>query len=54
MPDARGARHLAYLRDRLGDRFAIGVLLHLGDQSLPLGDRLWARPISSLWGDGGE
>lgn len=53
-PDARGARHLGYLRDRLGDRFAIGVLLHLGNQSLPLGDRLWARPISSLWGDGGE
>ncbi len=48
-PDARGAKHLAYLRDRLGDRFTIGALLHLGPQSLPLGDRLWARPISSLW-----
>lgn len=51
-PDARGARHLGFLRDRLGDRFAVGVLLHLGNQSLPLGDRLWARPISSLWAAG--
>jgi len=48
-PDSRSVRHLAFLRDRLGDRFVVGVLLHLGDQSLPLGDRLWARPISSLW-----
>lgn len=53
-PDSRGARHLAYLRDRLGDRFAIGVLLHLGVQALPLGDRLWARPISSLWSGNAE
>ena len=52
-PDPRAARHLAYLRDRLGDRFAVGVLLHLGHQSLPLGDRLWARPVHSLWNDGG-
>ena len=48
-PDSRSAKHLAYLRDRLGDRFTVGVLLHLGSQSLPIGDRLWARPISSLW-----
>ncbi|MEK7423195.1 MAG: ATP-binding protein [Actinomycetota bacterium] len=53
-PDARGARHLTYLRDRLGDRFTIGVLLHLGPQSLPLGDRLWARPISTLWTGNGQ
>jgi predicted AAA+ superfamily ATPase len=48
-PDQRGARHLAFLRDRLGDQFAMGVLLHLGPQSLPLGDRLWALPVTALW-----
>jgi predicted AAA+ superfamily ATPase len=43
------ARHLAALRDALGDRFARGVVLHGGPTVLPLGDRLWALPISALW-----
>ncbi|MFN2322237.1 MAG: ATP-binding protein [Trueperaceae bacterium] len=46
-PDA--VRHLAALRDALGDRFARGVVLHAGPTVLPLGDRLWALPISALW-----
>ncbi len=48
-PTARDARHLAYLRDRLGARFALGLVLHLGQQSLSLGDRLFAVPTSTLW-----
>jgi uncharacterized protein len=48
-PDARAARHLAYLRDRTGDAFAAGVVLHTGSIAVPLGDRLWALPITSLW-----
>lgn len=46
---SRDFRHLATLRDRVGDRFAAGVVLHCGQHVLPLGDRLWAMPISSLW-----
>ena len=42
-------RHLTALRDALGDRFARGVVLHGGPTVLPLGDRLWALPISALW-----
>lgn len=53
-PDSRGAKHLAFLRDKLGDRFSIGILMHLGTQFLPLGERLWALPISSLWNGTGE
>lgn len=46
----RDVRHLIRLRDRLGPRFRAGVVLHSGPTTLPLGDRLWAQPISALWG----
>lgn len=45
------ARHLALLRDRLGERFTAGVVLHLGGRVVPLGERLWAMPVSALWAD---
>ncbi len=45
------ARHLQGLSDKLGDRFTVGVVLYLGDRVVPLGDRLWALPISALWAD---
>lgn len=48
-PRAEHARHLVLLRDRLGDRFTVGVVLHLGTAVLPLGERLWAVPVSALW-----
>lgn len=48
-PSARHARHLAWLRDQLGDRFTVGLLVYAGDRVLPLGDRLWAVPWSCLW-----
>jgi hypothetical protein len=48
-PNGRQARHMAGLRDRLGDRFRVGLVLHTGSQRLPLGDRLWAVPVSALW-----
>jgi predicted AAA+ superfamily ATPase len=42
-------RALAYLRDRLGDRFVRGVVMYAGREPLPLGDRLAALPMSALW-----
>jgi hypothetical protein len=45
--DARGLR---FLRDRLGDRFAAGVMFHTGPLTGKLDDRIWATPISALWG----
>lgn len=44
--DTRGLR---FLRDRLGDRFAGGAVLYTGRNTLPLGDRIWAIPLSGLW-----
>ena len=42
-------RGLAYLRDRVGDDFVAGVVLHTGRAIRSLGDRLWAAPIDCLW-----
>jgi predicted AAA+ superfamily ATPase len=46
---AHDARHLAWMRDQLGDRFIGGVVLHTGPRSFPLGDRVRALPISTIW-----
>jgi uncharacterized protein len=48
--DDHDFRHLRMLRDRLGDRFINGVVVHLGDRPSAFGDRLTALPVSSLWG----
>lgn len=42
-------RGLAKLRDGRGERFIAGVVLYTGSSTKPLGDRLWAVPISGLW-----
>lgn len=43
------ARHLIWLRDQLGDRFAGGLVLHTGVTTTRLDDRVIAAPIASLW-----
>lgn len=48
-PTSRDARHLAWLRDGLGERFVRGIVLHTGPRPFELGERLWALPISALW-----
>lgn len=37
------------LRDKLGERFSLGVVFYTGTQALPFGERLWALPYSALW-----
>ncbi len=46
---ARDARWLIKLRDRLGARFVAGLVLHTGRTSGPMGDRIAAVPIDTLW-----
>lgn len=48
-PTNDAARHLVWLRDRLGKRFAAGVVLHTGQRVYRLSDRILAAPISTLW-----
>jgi predicted AAA+ superfamily ATPase len=46
---AADARGLRLLRDRLGQRFKAGVIVHQGEHTLPIEDRIWALPVSGLW-----
>jgi predicted AAA+ superfamily ATPase len=48
-PKSDDARHLSWLRNELGDRFLGGIVLHTGARPFPLGDRIVAAPMSSLW-----
>lgn len=48
-PSQRDWRAMAKLRDDRPERFRAGVLIHSGEQTIPLGDRLWAVPVSGLW-----
>ncbi|MGH8936375.1 MAG: ATP-binding protein [Acidimicrobiia bacterium] len=48
-PTADAARHLAWLRDHLGDTFIAGAVLHTGPATYSLGEKLVAAPICTLW-----
>ena len=45
--DLRGLKKLASVA---GEQFKMGVVLYDGTETMPLGDDMWALPISSLWG----
>lgn len=45
--DLRGLKKLASLA---GNAFTMGVLLYDGVETLPLGNKIWAAPLSTLWG----
>jgi len=45
--DLRGLKRLG---DIAGDQLKLGVVLYDGVETLPLGERLWAAPLSTLWG----
>lgn len=45
--DLRGLKKLSALA---GTQFKMGVLLYDGEETLPLGDGIWAAPLSTLWG----
>ena len=44
--DLAGLRKLATLA---GKRFVAGVILYDGNDTLPIGEQLWAAPLSTLW-----
>ena len=49
-PAIPDAAHLRFLRDRLGDRFLGGAVLHTGPRAFVLSERIFALPICVLWG----
>jgi hypothetical protein len=46
---SRDYRWLVKLRERYGPRFTAGIVVHPREQTIPLGERLWAVPIAALW-----
>jgi predicted AAA+ superfamily ATPase len=48
-PSVGDTKHLRYLRDRLGDAFLGGAVLHTGPRAFVLSDGILALPICSLW-----
>jgi predicted AAA+ superfamily ATPase len=44
-------RGLHWLQSVVPDRFRLGVILYTGERSLPMGERLWAMPVSALWSE---
>ena len=48
-PSSHDARHLAWLRDQLGEGFVAGAVIHAGPALYQLGDRVYAVPLCSLW-----
>jgi predicted AAA+ superfamily ATPase len=40
---------LRTLREQLGQRFRMGVVLYLGDRLVPFGEQLWLAPLPVLW-----
>ena len=42
-------KSLEAFREMVGERFVAGVVLYLGSETLPFGQRLWAQPLSALW-----
>jgi len=46
---ASDARHLAWLRNEIGEAFAAGIVLHTGPHVFPLSDRIVAAPVCALW-----
>ncbi len=48
-PGMADAKHLAWLRDQLGDRFLAGIVFHTGPAHFELGRRIQAAPIAALW-----
>lgn len=51
-PNRGDAKHIAWLRDELGDRFVAGAVLHTGPRVFMLEDRIAAVPIAALWQPG--
>jgi len=49
-PGPDSAAHLRWLRDGVGDRFALGLVLHTGPRPFRLDESIAALPICALWG----
>jgi len=49
-PSPEDARHLAWLREELGDQFLAGAVIHTGPDIFVLAGRILAVPLCAMWG----
>jgi len=49
-PGPGSARHLRWLRDAIGGRFTLGIVLHTGPRPFRIDESIAALPICALWG----
>jgi uncharacterized protein len=49
-PGGDDAKHLRWLKGKLGSRMTAGVVLHLGSGAGSFGEGIYALPVSALWG----
>ncbi|WP_193597674.1 ATP-binding protein [Microbacterium sp. YJN-G] len=47
--NAKDAAGLGVLRERLGDRFVAGYVLHTGARAVAVGERITALPMDAIW-----
>lgn len=48
-PKPDSAHHLRWLREKLGERFVAGVVLHTGPRAFKIDEKIVAAPICTLW-----
>lgn len=48
-PGRQHASGLARLRDRIGEDFLGGIVLHTGNRAFRMGEGIWAVPVPALW-----
>ena len=48
-PTHDDARHLRWLRDRVGEDFVRGIVFHTGPRSFQYEPNIWYLPIAALW-----
>lgn len=47
--DARDFTGLKFLRELAGDKFQAGIVLYSGKELFPMGEKMWAVPLSTVW-----
>jgi len=48
-PVPADGRHLRWLAEAIGDKFALGIVFHTGPRALRFEEGIWALPICALW-----
>lgn len=46
---ARDFTGLKFLRELAGDKFQAGIVLYSGEELFPMGEKMWAVPLSTVW-----